>query len=395
MPIKGNIGYQGQRLNLSLHRSKHVKLGHWEIHTPILWLGHDLSHQVRVWTQLESCPGVLMNIYQLLIRPRMRKRAISEGLQAFLQYDGPVFLDSGGFSFQQNGKCAGDPVEMLKLYQELQPQIGAILDVPLNPSASKQSNHERWQLTLSNTTLMFRHNSDFVLAPVLHSYDLKSIEKRHAELRRIIPNPKVLCIGSLVPLLKGSFVRSRFINKRSDKPLEIQRWQFIAHLILSLRQLCGESILHVFGVGSLSTMYLLFLLGVDSVDSVSWRLKAGFGAIQLPGVADRFLVNKRQNNRTRRLLESEDLEVLKECQCPVCNGLDLDRRIEHLSKSFNARAVHNAYTFISETDRLREESKRGQILSYVEKRLQRMRKYSIILKEAIMPQIEQFANIGK
>lgn len=379
---------QGQRFNPSLHRSKHVKLGHWEIRTPIIWLGHGLSHQVRVWARLENCPGVLMNTYQLLTRPIIRRRAVSEGLQAFLQYDGPVFLDSGGFSFQQSGKCNGDPIEMLKLYQELQPQIGAILDVPLNPLASKQNNHERWQLTLYNTALMFHHNSDFILAPVLHSYDLKTIERRYAELQRIIPDPKVLCIGSLVPLLKGSFVRSRFINKHSDLPLEIQRWQFIAHLILSLRRLCEGSILHVFGVGSLSTMYLLFLLGVDSVDSVSWRLKAGFGAIQLPGLADRFLVNKHPTSRTRCLLESENMEVLKECQCPICNGLDLDHRIEYLSKSFNARAVHNAYTLIAEVERLREKSECGQMLDFVKNRLKAIRPYKRILEEAVLPAIE-------
>lgn len=386
---------QGQRFNPSLHKPKHVKLGNWEIHTPILWLGHDLSHQVRVWTQLENCPGILMNIYQLLTRPILRGRAVSQGLQAFLHYPGPIFLDSGGFSFQQSGRCNADPIEMMRLYQKLQPQIGAILDVPLHPLASKQNNQERWKLTLHNTALMSNHNSDMIIAPVLHTYDLEIIERRYEELQKIMPNPKVLCIGSLVPLFKGRFVKSQFMNKRSDLPLEIQRWQFITNLVLSIRQLYKNTILHVFGVGSLSTMYLFFLLGVDSVDSVSWRLKAGFGAIQLPGVSDRFLVNRHPTNRARRLLESEDMEVLKECQCPICNGLDLDRRIEYLSKSFNARAVHNAYTFISETDKLREESKRGQLLSYVEKRLQRMRKYSIILREGIIPQMEQFTNISK
>ena len=45
-------------------------------------------------------------------------------------------------------------------------------------------------------------------------------------------------------------------------------------------------------------MHLMFALGVDSLDSIGWRLKAGYGAVQLPGFGDRFTGDKLRKKRT-------------------------------------------------------------------------------------------------
>ncbi|MEM3433315.1 MAG: hypothetical protein QXP27_03965 [Candidatus Methanomethyliaceae archaeon] len=129
--------------------------------------------------------------------------------------------------------------------------------------------------------------------------------------------------------------------------------------------------MHVFGVGGTTTMHLMFALGVDSLDSVGWRLKAGYGAIQLPGLGDRFTGTHCRKGRTLLLEDEGAKEALAECQCPVCRECKtLESRLIALERSFNNRALHNAWVFVNEANAFRHQVETGCVESFISQRLQ-------------------------
>ena len=135
-------------------------------------------------------------------------------------------------------------------------------------------------------------------------------------------------------------------------------------------------------------MYLLFLMGVDSVDSVAWRLKAGYGAIQLPGITDRRVETMPSANRARRMLDKEEYDLLEQCQCQVCDGRSMNDRLSLLS-SFTPRAIHNAHVFISEVNQMREAKDRGRLPKFVTDRLRRSTLYQQVLHSVVLPETER------
>jgi 7-cyano-7-deazaguanine tRNA-ribosyltransferase len=372
-----------------LHRQKrYFTFGGWKLRTPTIWLGHELSHQVKVWEHLPICSGLMVNAYQLLNRPVVLSRAVAAGMRTYLNFNGPLFFDSGGFKFQRQGKLSATCGEVLALYEKLGPDIAAVLDLPLNPLASLRDNNKRWSTTLANTAFMHENNGFLELAPVFHAYNLLQVERRSAQLREIISAPRVLCLGSLVPLLKASHIGSYFVRSGDSSCPTVQRWRFVTRLVLKLRRLHPDAMLHVFGAGSLSTMYLLFLMGVDSVDSVAWRLKAGYGAIQLPGITDRNLEAWPFSSRVRRSLDEKEYDLLEQCQCPICYGQKMEARLRLLS-SFTPRAIHNAHVFISEVNLMREAKEDGNLAKFVTERLRRSNLYQKVLHSVVLPETER------
>ena len=264
-------------------------IGPWTLATPFVWLGHDLQHPFPVWKALGKRlpPGVLLSASQIMERAWFRQDAYARGVHAALEHQGPVFLDSGGYRVQRTGRASMSTLELLAIQDRLRPDIGSVLDVPLNPVGGPGTNTRRWRQTLANTTSMVKHARGPILAPVLHAYSPTLARRRCNEIRSILPNPLIICVGSLVPLLRGSGIADRFAARRNESRFH-SRWRAITRLILTIRSQFPRAFLHVFGAGSLSTMYLLAFMGADSFDSSAWRLKAAYGAIQLSGTADRF-----------------------------------------------------------------------------------------------------------
>jgi tRNA-guanine family transglycosylase len=160
---------------------------------------------------------------------------------------------------------------------------------------------------------------------------------------------------------------------QSDIPVEYH--QSSRHLALEIiktvRAEFPETFLHVFGVGGTTTMHLMFALGVDSLDSIGWRLKAGYGAVQLPGLGDRFTGNRHRKSRTLLIEDEKAKEALLGCKCPVCcDHTALGERLQALDRSFNNRALHNAWVFVQEVSAFRERVKADSVESFVSQRLQ-------------------------
>jgi 7-cyano-7-deazaguanine tRNA-ribosyltransferase len=350
-------------------------VGDTEISTPILWLGHRVGGTPKPW-QAFHLPGVLMNALDIFVTGQASQKARGAGINQYLGLDPscPTLLDSGGYLYLKRNDLKADPCDILNLYEDLAPTIGAILDYPLDPFAAIEVNQRRWQQTLVNTRLMFERNGHLTLMPIIHAHSVAQAQKACAELREIIGEPVIVGIGSLVPLMRtrhdGRLLAEQTLQSNATTEHQSSR-HLAVEVIKIIRTEFPHAFLHVFGVGGTTTMHLMFALGVDSLDSIGWRLKAGYGAIQLPGLGDRFTGNKHRRNRTLLIEDTVAKEALLECRCPVCQEHNtFERRLTALDRSFNNRALHNAWVFIQEVNAFREQVKADSVEQFVSQRLQ-------------------------
>ena len=351
-----------------LARNSHLKLGQRKIKTPLLFFGQLVNGIPNPW-EFFDVDGILLNSYHILQKPNVyNQMKDSKNLNSFLKinHKTSIMLDSGGFLFQKRNEMNVNCREILNLYHNLNPDLGVVLDHPFSPELSIHENQiKRWTKTIKNTDIMLNECNGNVIIPVIHGYTDNQIKGNWKEVNKIleetnIANKKklVIGIGSLVPLI----MTSNGAKKGKEK---------IVDLILRLRSLVPNAHIHVFGIGGATTAMIMFYLGIDSLDSVGWRLKAAKGAIQLPGVSDRF-VNP-PSNRTK--LSESDEDILDECDCPICKNHDLEKKKGNfdtkISRNFINRAIHNAWVYQEEIKECRKAIKNCIFEEFIEKRLKK------------------------
>jgi len=333
------------------------------IKKPFLWFAQVINGKPEPWKQF-PLEGLMVNAYEILKKPKANKDVREQGIHEYMEFDGPIMMDSGGFQFMKKSELLVDPNEILNLYKESKPNFGIVLDHPLGINLNRIERMDRFSKTLQNTRIMTNnHNTNGVeLVPAIHGHKLSEIEWFIEELNKI-SSFNYLGIGSLVPSVfstKGvggitnvieivNFVRKKLLNKR----------------------------IHVFGIGSILTMHLMFYAGADSVDSSGWRTKAAYGAIQIPEKGDRY-ITKRTRNKKYLDVSKEDKQILESCGCPICrtNGL------EELRTSFTSRATHNAWVYQEEVKKARELIRLGKYEEYVKSVLSKITAFANVIKFA-------------
>jgi len=318
-----------------------------EIETPFLWFAQLIEGKPKPWKHF-SLDGVMVNAYEILGKTKANNEVRKKGIHGYLQFRGPTMMDSGGFQFMKKKELNIDPKKILELYEESKPNFGVVLDHPLGPNLSHEEKMDRWFKTLTNTRIMVaNYNTNCSeLVPAVHGHEIEEIDWFLQELDRISAF-RCLGIGSLVPSVFSTKGAGGIAN--------------VVEIVNFVRKKLPERRIHVFGVGSTLTMHLMFYAGADSVDSSGWRTKAAYGAIQLPGIGDRYITSRKRHKTYRDLSENEK-EILAQCECPVCKKEGL----ETLKKSFTSRALHNAWIFQKEVEKARELIKMDEYESFVQ-----------------------------
>lgn len=373
----------GRRITFSISNKDHgtkarvgkLFIGDSVIRTPIFWLGHQIKNKPIPWHHFDVF-GVLVNACSIISRFKASKQIEEMGIRKFLGFSGPIMMDSGGFLFQKKEKVDANPLRIMDLYEKSRPDICVILDHPLTLNLDIRENKKRLCLTLENTKVMYENNGGINLLPVVHGYTVEDIYHAIGCIKNTIGNPPLIGIGSLVPLIKSLNGRKKFIisrkytEKMRNKQAKLPAGYLMVDIIKLIRKEFPKSFLHVFGIGGATTMHLMFSLGVDSIDSIGWRIKAANGAIQLPGVGDRFVSPKKAK---RTGLSEKNLVLLEKCQCPICRGNSLPMRKKLLdnaySSTFNNRAIHNAWVFQQEVQEAWKFIKKGDYMHYVHEHL--------------------------
>jgi queuine/archaeosine tRNA-ribosyltransferase len=350
------------RISINGHKRK--------IETPTLWFGDLFFNSIGLWDYM-NISTIMFNAYEILSVLNKKSKIKSNNLDRIsekfdeIRKKASIMIDSGGYLFQKDRRISIRSERLIKLYSELKPEIGVVLDHPFNPLVPEKENTKRWERTLRNTIKMWK-SADIAIIPVIHGYSKDALINACRQLKELLdPQIVLVGLGSLVPLIRYTKgIRKIFSNSKNGYSSSLY---FVAEAVRIVRVEFPDSFLHVFGIGSVSTMHFLFSLGVDSVDTMGWRLKAAHGAIQLPGVGDRFVTAK---SKKRVNLSDHDKEILEKCKCPVCKGLSLEERLRNLDNAikngtFKKRAIHNAWVFNWELTMARRMIGRGRYLDYI------------------------------
>jgi 7-cyano-7-deazaguanine tRNA-ribosyltransferase len=365
--IKFNIHAESSNSNA---RSGTFEINNKKIETPFLWIGSFLLQKPKPW-EFFPMKGVFLNAYELIEKNREDNFFQNgETLQSMIGTDKIFLMDSGGFQLLKKD-IKLDPEKVLDIYHKAKPDIGVVLDFPLHPS-SLDKRKQRWKKTLKNTEFMIQNSRDIALMPVIHGYSIKEIKKACQEVKKI-SDPQIIGMGSIVPILRS--LKSSNLPKLNDNS---NSFKLLIKMISTVREEFPDSFLHAFGVGSASTMHLMFALGVDSVDSMSWRMKAAYGAIQLPGLSDRFIISK---NRQKGRIPLTEFSLLDHCKCPICQKCgSLEEKISMYSNlnenTFKKRAIHNAFTLKEEEKIFKKYVKKDDVLHFFQSRSKKNKSYS-------------------
>ena len=229
--------------------------------------------------EMTGTQAILLNAFDLLANRRTQKfsSALREEkikLHEYVEFNGPLMLDSGAFNFQQHAEISIKPLEVLSIGVELGADVSVVLDHPFLPTTDDDERELRWSNTVENTRSMFEElkgrNGDvldnFQLMPVLHGHDPETLKRSLDDILKIWgQEPDIIGIGSLAPLARNG-------NKRTA-----------IDVIVTVRQLLPNTHIHCFSLGSALLMLFAFYCGADTVDSQTWMMSAAFKQVQLPG----------------------------------------------------------------------------------------------------------------
>jgi queuine/archaeosine tRNA-ribosyltransferase len=369
------------------------RIGDKRLETPVLWLGYRLGSSPKPWEFLDI-DSIIVNAHEMLSDKARLKNIEDEGIHSYLGFNGAIVIDSGGFLFLRRANLSIDVTRLMEVYERSRPMIGVVLDYPFDPFASRIENESRWARTLENTRAMLGGNGSIPLMPVIHGYTLSDIA-RACDAIEELSEVDMIGMGSIVPLMKGINGQIDFSETNDSKPSRTERQDrvdspkyssrhFVVDAVKFVRKRFPDAMLHVFGVGGTTTMHLMLALGVDSLDSIGWRIKAGHGAIQLPGTGDRFLSPRDHRRVQRRLLDDGEKTILSQCECPICIGRELPDRIRTLDRSFENRALHNAWTYLEELRQFKQCLQHKSLYQFLDSRMRRgalRQLYPLVLRD--------------
>ncbi len=320
-----------------------------KIEYPMLWFSQMVADKKSAPWNYFRVGGVLMNAHDFMQHPHAFKTAQEEKIHGFLGFRGPIMMDSGGFLFMKRKHMDVSAEEIIGFYERAKPNFGVVLDHPLFPTLPKEENERRKSKTLQNTRIMLKNKvtKNPVLVPVIHGYDAGEIRDYVKRLKKIDRFP-IYGIGSLVPAMYNVKGVGGILN--------------VMKVILEVRKQIPRAKLHVFGTGGTLTMHLMYYAGADSLDSSAWRTKAAFGAIQMPGMGDRW-VSKVARKKLYPRLSKEEGKKLENCRCPMCRR----HGMKGLEDDFYARAIHNAWTHQQELKKARKLIHENRYDEYVER----------------------------
>jgi len=246
----------------------------------------------------------------------------------FERFNGPLFVDSGGYKFLHNDGFDGADFH-IEINQEtaldMQRRMGADviinLDQPIAPDDSYQERIAKARETAQNIAEFLRLSQDYEAARYLsvHGYNYAMIDSFLDEVFDII-GPEIarrafdgVALGGLVP-------------KKDNK-------QALVTAVSDCRQVLEDRgfrdmPFHVLGISN-SSIPLLTALGVDTFDSMAYLHAA---------------INGKYH---KSLLEdvSYDEANFEECGCPVCSDSDLVDRMqgnaEYQKDILGPVAMHN------------------------------------------------------
>jgi 7-cyano-7-deazaguanine tRNA-ribosyltransferase len=286
----------------------------------------------RYWDDIPEFRTMMLNAYKTSESERFRY-ILKNGLREYFHFRGTLFVDSGGLQNRLNDLHL-DPLEILKIQENLGADIAATLDQPVLPTDSITNDHHAdcIRKSVNNALMCLKHREreDMLLYAVIHGNDIKVMINMVDHLKKR-GDFDGFAIGGLI------FKRSNYRN--------------LVDLILAVRKRTGDKPLHVFGLGGPLMIPLLTYLGVDSFDSSSYLSAGAHRVYFAPELG------------SREFHEMPQMEMLP-CVCPVCskNSLSSIREQRRLI------GLHNLWMIAFELRKLKMHIADGDLELYLEYR---------------------------
>ena len=354
-----------------------VAIGAIQLEAPALFASYRIRDYPRAglrfhpW-EMTDTQALLLNAFDLLANRRTKMftdevRACDGKLHEYVEFNGPLMLDSGAFNFLRHQEISITPTNVLDIGLALRADVSVVLDHPFPPNTAPQEISARWANTRDNTRAMVKalaqHDGEkpngFRLMTVLHGHDAETLKCALGDVTSILGHePEIVGIGSLALLAK---------NGNTRKAIDV---------ILEVRRLLPKAHIHCFSMGSALLMLFAFYCGADTVDSQTWIMSAAFKQVQLPGFhltrlspreAERDPVKYERTRRAfakhlLRLMQDEGFVVKdwdtggdwpitdERAALAYLNYLEDRDGINHVHR----RACHNLYAFNFETGQVRQ-----------------------------------------
>lgn len=313
-----------------------------------------------------------------------KKRALRiNGIHDYVSHEGPLMLDSGGFQMIRK-KVRIAPRSTIDIYDRAklrQDDLAIALDICPRPDDPAPLRIQKIQQTNANYREMVQQDAHVL--HVVHGWTRKELELSMQAV------DGMLSVGSYLAMLAKP---ANFTMIQMNLPLGQEfeashgtlRNLVMSHLLTFMDLLqekhFDEYRVHVLGASSSHSSHLLWYAGMDQMDSASWRLKAAFGKIMLPGVSEISISGRGSTFGKSTWGEIHD-RLLSECNCPVCEGRSLADRKSVLGESFQDRALHNAFIYLGERDLARELLGTRKYLPYLQKRFSKTPFWAKFLKK--------------
>jgi 7-cyano-7-deazaguanine tRNA-ribosyltransferase len=313
--------------------------------------GTQLRSRVDCWgpTAPYKVPGleaVMVSFAEVFKRRPLFDRTADIGLGAHLGFEGRVFLDNGSFSLSDGNRSAAAQAYQEYVVRARPHWCPVPADFIPVPSMSRQVARQLAQ----RTHLINRRYGPLGFVPVIHigPYFYQSLR---AIVRHLAPSR--IAIGGIVPHLRSS--------KRSNLSFALEA--------LAIARSCMPGEIHVFGMGGGATsIHFAAALGIDSVDSSGWRIRAARGLIVIPGLGERAVGNS-SNARKSTRLTSMERTLLRLCACPVCKSGGAESMSRPDGRGFIPRAIHNLWVLVKEVELINETRRTRDFVAWSQSRL--------------------------
>ncbi len=277
---------------------------------------------------------IITNSYIINSSPRLRERALEEGVHKLVDYDGIIVTDSGSFQLMQYNDVDIPNSEIVQFQTDIGVDVATFLDIPTLPDTPYAKAKKELEITLERAREARGIREGYLNGTVQGSTHMRLRRRSAREMDDI--GFEVHPIGAVVPL----FMEYRFKD--------------VVDIVLTAKQeLSPAKPVHLFGAGHPMALSLFVLLGCDLFDSAAYVLYA-------------------RDNRYLTVTGTKKLEEMAylPCACPVCSR-HTPQSLLALPPAERTRqlALHNLHATYEEFARIKQAIHEGSLWDFVEMRV--------------------------
>ncbi len=264
-----------------------------------------VDNRIHLWNYLPQIEVMINNIRWRWSRP-----------PAFR-----VWVDSGGYQImKKNLKISLQQV--LDRYRRIDADIYMSLDKP--PLTLCRADNELIKFNIDSFEYLYSKLEDKKIVPIVHCYPLDLLHKVIDVYSSY--GVDMIGYGGAVPPTLGR-------TGRGSRILPL--------IALAITIKSFKNHVHVLGIGGSFSMYnVLKPLGVSSIDSSAWRVKAAYGKIIVPGLGERYVGSRSIRFGKKRLTDEEKSLLILYLER---SGFPFIENLEDILKTFEGRAFLNAW----------------------------------------------------